>query len=132
MMDQPPRPPAENRGDHFQKLMDLSCQNYGFLVRYKFQECEILKSFIYKQPSKKANPEEPAKAAEQEASTEDFPEMTRCLMIFMGWKPTMTRAASRWPTARCMRQNPSSHNTSSGQSFRLSSIAATIQRGSLT
>jgi hypothetical protein len=99
MMDQPPRPPAENRGDHFQKLMDLSCQNYGFLVRYKFQECEILKSFIYKQPSKKANPEEPAKAAEQEASTEDFPEMTGCLMIFGGLEAYNDK--SRLKVAHC-------------------------------
>lgn len=34
--------------------------------------------------SKKTKPEEPAKAAEQEAIIEDFPEMIGCLMISGG------------------------------------------------
>lgn len=82
--DQPPRPPAKNGGDQFQKLMDSSCQNHGFPVRHKLRECELLKRFISKPPAKKAKPEEPAKPAEQEAPAKDFPETMGCLMIFGG------------------------------------------------
>lgn len=71
-------------GDHFQKVMDSSCQNHGFPVHHNLRECELLKRFISKLPSKKAKPEEPAKAADQEAPVEDFPETTGCLMIFDG------------------------------------------------
>jgi hypothetical protein len=49
--------------------MDSSCQNHGFPVYHKLQECELLKRFISKPPTKKTKPEEPAKPAEQEAPT---------------------------------------------------------------
>lgn len=66
--------------------MDSSCQNHSCPIRHKLLECELLKRFISKPPSKKAKPEEPAKQAEQKAPVEDFPEPTGCLMIFGGTK----------------------------------------------
>lgn len=84
--DWPPRPPAKSGGDHFQKLMDSPCQNHGFPVYHKLRDCKLLKCFISKPPAKKATLKEPAKPTEQEAPTEDFPELTACLMIFSGAK----------------------------------------------
>jgi hypothetical protein len=63
-MNRPPRPPTKNDDDHFQKLMDSPCQNHGFRVCHKLQKCELLKRFISKPPTKKANLEEPTKPAE--------------------------------------------------------------------
>lgn len=82
--DWSPRPPVKNDNDHFQKLMDLLCQNHDFPICHKFWECELLKSFISKPPAKKAKQEDPSKQVEQEILTEDLPKVTGCLMIF-GW-----------------------------------------------
>jgi hypothetical protein len=82
IVDRSPRPPSKNNNDHFQKLMDSSCQNHGFLIHHKLRECELLKRFISKPPAKKTKQEELTKPVEQETPTEDFPETIGCLMIF--------------------------------------------------
>jgi hypothetical protein len=82
--DRPPRPPTKNGGDHFQKLMNSSCQKHDFPVRHKLQECELMNHFISKLPAKKVRLEEPAKLAEQEVPTEDFLKPKGCPMIFSG------------------------------------------------
>lgn len=47
--------------------MDSPCQNHGFPVRHKLHECELLKCFISKSPSKKKKAEEPTKLVGEEA-----------------------------------------------------------------
>lgn len=61
--------------------MDSPCQNHNFTVKHKLWECELLKCFIFKPPAK-----EPTKPTEQEVPTDDFPELTWCIMIFGGAK----------------------------------------------
>jgi hypothetical protein len=80
----PPRPPAKNNNDHFQNLMDSSCQNQDFPVHHKLWECELLKRFISKPQPKRQSRKSLTKTAEQETPTEDFLETTRCIMIFGG------------------------------------------------
>lgn len=64
--------------------MDSLWQNHSFPVRHRLRECELLKHFISKSPTKKAKLEESTKPTEQEIPSEEFPETTGCLMIFGG------------------------------------------------
>lgn len=64
--------------------MDAPSQNHSFPIYHNVCECELLKQFITKPPSKKAKPEEVVKAAKQEALADDFSEPTGCPMIFGG------------------------------------------------
>jgi hypothetical protein len=105
--------------------MDSSCQNHGFPVRHKLQECELLKRFISKPPAKKARLEESAKPTKQEVLAEDFPELIGCLMIFGGAKAYNDRAASRPLIEKSMQQSRQFLDTFGGQNFQSFSITAT-------
>lgn len=81
-VNRPPKTQVKAEGNHFQKLMDTSCQNHGYPVHHKLGECDILKRYINNPPSKKAKPEEITQVSEQNTTTEDFPKPMGCLMIF--------------------------------------------------
>ena len=79
------RKPIEGTMNHFKKLLEGSCPNHAFPIKYLYKDCVLMKRFLSGGSNKGEHRKEP-KPTPDDAEGKDggFLALDGCLMIFGG------------------------------------------------
>jgi hypothetical protein len=77
----------QGNADHFEQLLEKPCTNYGYPVKHKLKDCELLKRMLgqaSKRKGKYCDKEVPKDQGPPPKEGSDFLNPDGCLMIFKG------------------------------------------------